>query len=185
MKKNEFSGKTVLVGVTGSIAAYKAAELVSSLRQLEAQVYVLMTPEAKKFVGPVTFQALSEHEVVHDLFKEIEGLTPTHIRLAERADVFVVAPATAHILAKMRYGLADDIVSCVYLATQAPVVIAPSMNCHMFEHPAVNENLEALRKRGHTLVDPDTGFLACGYEGKGRLASNETILDACSKVLAK
>lgn len=175
-----------MVGVTGSIAAYKAAELVSALRQKGASVYVLMTPEAQKFVGPVTFQALSENEVVSDLFKEIEGLTPTHIRLAERGDLLMVVPATAHILAKLRYGLADDIVSCVYLATQAPVVIAPSMNMHMFKHPAVAENLQQLRERkGHTIVEPEEGFLACGYEGKGRLASLDTLLDKASKALKK
>lgn len=185
MKKNEFSGVTVVLGVTGSIAAYKAAELVSALRQRGATVYVLMTQEAQKFVGPVTFQALSENEVVSDLFHEIEGLTPTHIRLAERADVFVVAPATAHILAKMRQGLADDIVSCVYLATQAPVVIAPSMNCHMFDHVAVKENVEALKQRGHLVVEPESGFLACGYEGEGRLASLETILESLKAALKK
>lgn len=185
MTKSNFADKTILVGVTGSIAAYKAAELVSALRQQGANVYVLMTQEAKQFVGPVTFQALSENEVMSDLFTEIEGLTPTHIRLAERADLMMVVPATAHILAKLHYGLADDIISCVYLATQAPVVIAPSMNVHMYEHPAVVENLQQLKKRGHTIVEPESGFLACGYEGKGRLASLETILDLSSTALKK
>lgn len=183
MKISDFKDKTILLGVTGSIAAYKAAEIVSTLRQAGAKVYVLMTEEAKQFVGPVTFQALSENDVVSGLFKEIEGLTPTHIRLAERADLFLIAPATAHILAKLHYGLADDIISCVYLATRAPVVIAPSMNVNMYEHPAVRENMQALKKRGNSFVEPESGFLACGYEGKGRLASTETILDICSKNL--
>lgn len=184
-KRSKLKGKTVLVGVTGSIAVYKAAELVSALRQGGARVFVLLTGEAQKFVGVATFQALSENQVVSDLFQEIEGMTPTHIRLAERADLFLVAPATAHILAKMRYGLADDIVSLVYLATQAPVVIAPAMNCQMLEHPAVEENMKALRERGHCFVDPDEGFLACGYEGKGRLAATEKILEAIESVLEK
>jgi phosphopantothenoylcysteine decarboxylase/phosphopantothenate--cysteine ligase len=185
MKKSKLSGKTVVVGVTGSIAAYKAAELVSALRQRGARVYVLMTQEAKRFVGEATFQALSENEVVSDLFKEIEGMTPTHIRLAERAHAFVVAPATANILAKMRYGLADDIVSCVYLATRAPVVIAPAMNCHMWDHPAVAENLKALAARPkHRVAEPESGFLACGYEGKGRLAPAERILESIEAAAA-
>ncbi len=183
MKKSSFSGKTILVGVTGSIAAYKAAELVSHLRQQGANVYVLMTREAKKFVGPVTFQALSENDVVSDLFKEIEGMTPTHIRLAERADLMMVVPASAHILAKLNYGLADDIISLVYLATKAPLLLAPSMNVNMWEHPAVVENVQALKKRGHTVVEPDAGFLACGYEGKGRLASLDQILEAAQSIL--
>lgn len=185
MKRAKVKGKTIVVGVTGSVAAYKAAELVSTLRQQGANVYVLLTPSAARFVGAATFQSLSENPVVSDLFQEIEGMTPTHIRLAEQADAFVVAPATANILAKMRYGLADDIVSCVYLATRAPVVVAPAMNCHMLEHPAVAENLRALRERGHTLVEPDTGFLACGYEGKGRLAPTEKIIEAIVTVLKK
>lgn len=185
MKKSKLAGKTIVVAVTGSIAAYKAAELVSALRQRKAKVYVLMTRDAQQFVGAATFQALSENEVVGDLFKEIEGMTPTHIRLAERADAFVVAPATANILAKMRVGMGDDIVSCVYLATVAPVVIAPAMNCHMYEHAAVAENVAALKARGHHFVDPDAGFLACGYEGKGRLAPTEKILEAIEAVLKK
>lgn len=185
MKKSSLKDKTVLVGVTGSIAAYKAAELVSALRQLGAKVYVLMTPGAQKFVTPITFQALSENQVLTDLFTEIEGLTPTHIRLAERADLMMIVPASANILAKLKSGMADDIISCVYLATTAPILIAPSMNVHMLEHPAVKENLKALKERKHHIVEPEAGFLACGYEGKGRLASLDVLLEAAAKILEK
>lgn len=169
--------KKIALAVTGSIAAYKAAELVSLMIKEGAQVRVLMTQEAKQFITPLTLKTLSRNEVVSDLWNEREGWIPGHIDIAGWADLFLVAPATAHMIACFANGLAPEVVSCTYLATRAPVVIAPAMNCNMLDHPATQENLAKLRSRGNVIVEPAAGMLACGYEGRGKLAAPSEILE--------
>lgn len=171
--------KKIALAVTGSIAAYKAADIVSLLVKEGAQVRVLMTREATEFITPLTLKTLSRNPVCNDLWAEKSGenQTPEHIALADWADVFLVAPATAHVIACFAAGLAPDVVSSTYLATRAPVVIAPAMNGKMFEHPATQNNLDILRSRGHLIVEPATGMLACGYAGKGKLAPPAEIIE--------
>ncbi len=179
-----WQGKFIVLGITGSIAAYKAAELTSQLVKGGAEVHVVMTKEAQQLIGPITLQTLSRHPVGTDLWKEGPGWQPSHIDLADRADLLLVAPATAHILACFAAGMAPDLLTSLYLATCAPVVLAPAMNGKMLAHPATQTNLRILRERGHTIVEPAEGLLACGYEGKGKLATIEDILEAASRVLS-
>lgn len=176
-------GKTIVLGVTGGIAVYKAAALTSRLAQSGAEVHVIMTQSAAKFVTPLTFQTLSRHRVHVDTFDEQDPTVVAHIDLADRADLFVVAPATANILAKMACGLADDMLSTTLLATTADVLVAPAMNVHMYEHPAVQENMRILAERGVRFIEPGTGQLACGYVGKGRLAEPEEIFAEIVRLL--
>src|SRR6202034_4228491 len=167
----------VLVGVSGGIAAYKAAELVRALQRQAVEVRVVMTSAAQKFVQPLTFSALTGHKVITSLWGEEDpgAAAPEqngidHIAEAQWADALVVAPATANILAKFAHGIADDFLTTLYLATTAPVVVAPAMNVNMWEHPATQANLETLARRNATIVAPDSGYLACGMIGSGRLA---------------
>lgn len=169
------NGKTIVLGVTGGIAVYKAAALTSRLAQSGAEVHVIMTESAAKFVTPLTFQTLSRQPVHKDTFAERDASVVAHIDLADRADLFVVAPATANIIAKMACGLADDMLSTTLLATTAPILVAPAMNVHMYEHPAVQANMQTLRERGVHFIEPGVGQLACGYVGRGRLAEPEEI----------
>jgi phosphopantothenoylcysteine decarboxylase/phosphopantothenate--cysteine ligase len=178
------NGKTVVLGVTGGIACYKAAALCSKLTQAGADVRVIMTESATKFVAPLTFQTLSRHDVAVDTFDEKDASVVSHIDLADRADLFVVAPATANIIAKLAHGLADDMLSTTLLATQAPVLLAPAMNVHMYAHPAVQTNMRLLSERGVSFVEPGEGPLACGYVGKGRLAEPEEIMAAIVRMLS-
>ncbi|MBU2549777.1 MAG: bifunctional phosphopantothenoylcysteine decarboxylase/phosphopantothenate--cysteine ligase CoaBC [Proteobacteria bacterium] len=161
--------KSVVLVVTGGIAAYKAAELARLLVKDGARVKVAMTGSATRFVTPLTFQTLTRNPVALDLWAMDRPYEVDHISLADWAEAVVIAPATADILAKMAMGLADDFVSTFLLAVRAPIVVCPSMNVHMYEHPAVQENMARLRARGVEVVDPAAGYLACGYEGKGRL----------------
>jgi phosphopantothenoylcysteine decarboxylase len=170
------NGKTILVGVSGSIAAYKAADLVSQLRKLGAEPYVIMTRAAEQFITPMTLQVLSRNPVARSLWDEGKGWQPGHIELADKADLLLVAPATADLLAKFTHGLADDELTSAYLACRAPVLLAPAMNGKMYSHPATQANIEALRARGHQFIGPEEGLLACGYEGLGRLWPVEKIL---------
>ena len=163
-------GKNIVLGVTGGIAAYKACELVSRLRKAGAQVYVIMTQHACQFVAPLTFETLSNHPAVTDTFARPETWEVEHIALAKRADVFVVAPATANILAKMAHGIADDMLSTTVLATKAPVLVAPAMNTGMWENAATRDNVKLLRQRGIRFIGPEGGFLACGDTGAGRMS---------------
>ncbi len=174
--------KTVILGVTGSIAAHKAADLASLLTKQNADVRVVLTTDAQRFITAVPFKPLSRNPVVTDLYEEIDGWQPVHIRLADDADLLLVAPATANFIAKMALGLADDALSCVALALNqnAKVLIAPAMNGKMWLHPATQTNVETLRKRGVEFIGPETGMLACGYEGIGRLWEIEKI---CSRAL--
>ena len=170
--------RKILLGVTGSIAAYKAAELVRLFVKNGDSVTVVMTPAATEFVKPLTFQTLSRSQVYVDQFAAPEKWKPEHVALAESADVVVVAPATANTLAKMRYGLADNLLTSILLATRAPVFVAPAMNDGMWEHPATQANLATLRSRGVTVIEPAAGELACGTEGKGRMAAPADIISA-------
>ena len=170
----------VVLGVTGSIAAYKACELVRLLVKRGDDVHVVMTEHARAFVTPLTFQTLSRNPVECDLFADPQDWKPGHVSLAAAADLVVVAPATANILAKMAHGLADDLLSSTLLATKAPVVVAPAMNTGMWENPATQANVATLAARGVRIVSPGVGDLACGTAGAGRMAEPDEILSACT-----
>jgi len=177
-------GRKIVLGVTGGIAVYKAAELVRELVKAEAEVFVIMTRSAQAFMTPLTFQTLSGHPVTTELFNLIEESEIGHIALADRADILVIAPATANIIGKIASGIADDMLSTVVMATKAPVLMAPAMNVHMWENSIVQENIQKLRSRGFHFIDPEAGELACGYEGKGRLAETPTITEEIRSILA-
>lgn len=178
-------GKRIVLGVTGGIAAFKAASICSMLTQLGADVRVIMTRAAEEFVTKMTFQALSRHDVYVDVFDEHDPRVIAHIDLADHTDLFIIAPATAHTLAKLAYGLADDMLTSTLLATRAPVLIAPAMNVHMYQHPTVQHNLALLVERGYSFIEPGEGQLACGYVGKGRMAEPEAIVQVAEDVLAQ
>lgn len=170
------AGRKILLGVSGGIAVFKAVSVCSKLVQAGAEVRVIMTESATKFVTPLTFQTLSRHEVATDTFLERDPSVVSHIDLADWAELIVIAPATANLLGKMAGGLADDMLSTTLLATQAPILACPAMNVHMYDHPAVVHNMELLRRRGVHMLEPNTGQLACGYVGKGRLPEPEEIV---------
>ncbi|WP_100330859.1 bifunctional phosphopantothenoylcysteine decarboxylase/phosphopantothenate--cysteine ligase CoaBC [Bacillus xiapuensis] len=169
-------GKKILLCVTGGIAVYKAAALTSKLTQGGARVKVIMSASAQQFVTPLTFQALSRHDVYTDTFDEKHPQVIAHIDLADWADLILVAPATANMIGKLANGIADDMISTTLLAAAAPVWIAPAMNVHMYEHPAVKRNMARLDEFGYRFIEPNEGFLACGYVGKGRLEEPETLV---------
>jgi phosphopantothenoylcysteine decarboxylase/phosphopantothenoylcysteine decarboxylase/phosphopantothenate--cysteine ligase len=177
--------KCIVLGVTGSIAAYKAADLTSLLVQAGAQVRVVMTEEATRIVAPITLQTLSRNPVGVDLWAGEKGWQPGHIDLADSADLLVVAPATAHTIASFANGLAPNLLCNVYLATRAPVLIAPAMNGKMLAHPATQHNMDVLEKRGHTIMETAEGMLACGYEGQGKLAPVEAIFKRIEHLIQK
>jgi phosphopantothenoylcysteine decarboxylase/phosphopantothenate--cysteine ligase len=161
--------KTIVLGVTGSIAAYKAADLTSRLTKDGHNVFVVMTSHAVEFVTPLTFQTLSRNPVTTGIFDEKESWHPGHIALADRADLLLVAPATANVIAKLANGIADDALTSIALASRAPLLIAPAMNGKMWTHAATQENVARLKSRGAKFLGPEEGLLACGYEGLGRL----------------
>ena len=187
-------GKTILIGVTGSIAAYKAADLASRLMKQHAQVHVIMTENGAKFVSPITFETLTGRKCITDTFDRNypsdHPIEVEHISLAKKADLVIVAPATANIIAKMACGIADDMLSTTLLACTCPVLVSPAMNTHMYEHPATQANLDILRARGVKIIEPASGHLACGDEGKGKLPEPALLVDcilaeiACPKDLA-
>lgn len=179
------SGKEIVLGVTGGIAAYKACEIVRTLRKEGAGVRVILTSSGARFITPLSLQTLSKNPVYTDLFDLITESDIGHISLAQRANLLVIAPATANILGKIRGGIADDLLSTVAMATAAPVLLAPAMNSQMYASAAVQENVETLRERGFTFVDPDEGELACGTVGPGRLADTEKILEMARILLAE
>jgi len=177
----------IALGVTGGVAAYKAAELVRRLQQEQIEVQVVMTLSAQQFVAPLTFAALTGQKVITGLFgneapANVESAIE-HIAVAQRIDALVIAPATADIIAKLAHGVADDFLTTLYLATTAPVVVAPAMNVNMWEHAATRENVQVLRDRGVHVVTPDEGYLACGMTGAGRLAGLDAILEAVREAL--
>jgi len=177
------TNKKVTIYVTGGIAVYKAADLVRKFIKAGAEVRVALTASAQEFVTPLTFQVLSKHDVYTDTFDEKDAQFVSHINLADWTELAVVAPATANILAKMANGIADDFVSTALLATTAPRLIVPAMNQHMLENPATVRNMESLRSYGYEIMEPDTGFLAEGYEGKGRMPEPEKIVEAAQLVV--
>src|SRR5215467_2462614 len=179
----------IALGVSGGIAAYKAAVVVRLLQERGIRVQVVMTSSAQEFVRPLTFAALSGEKVITSMFAAEPGSEPNidsaieHIAVAQSIDALLVAPATADLIAKFAQGIANDFLTTLYLATTAPVVVAPAMNVNMWEHPATQANLEILRKRGVKIVEPDSGYLACGMVGAGRLAENEAIVGAVMQAL--
>ena len=169
--------KMIVLGVTGSIAAHKAVDLASFLAKAGFDVRVVMTTDAQRFVTSLPFKTLSRHPVVTDLYDEEEGWKPTHITLADEADMLLIAPATANIIAKLANGIADDALSCIALALrpEAKLLIAPAMNGKMWQHPATQQNVATLKARGANFLGPDAGLLSCGYEGVGRLETVDEI----------
>ena len=177
--------KHVVLGVTGSIAAHKAADLASLLTKTTCDVRVVMTADAQHFITPLPFKTLTRNPVVTNLYDEEEGWQPTHIRLADEADLFLVAPATANVIAKLANGIADDALTCIALALnpKAKILIAPAMNGKMWRHAATQANVATLKKRGVEFIGPDEGMLSCGYEGVGRLWPVEKIAGRVMKLL--
>ena len=188
--KEMLKGKTVIIGVTGSIAAYKAADLASRLVKLHAEVHVIMTHNATNFIHPITFETLTSQKCLTDTFDRNFQYEVEHVELAKKADLAIVAPASANILAKMAHGIADDMLSTTLLACTCPVLVSPAMNTRMYEHPATQENLRILSSRGVKIIEPASGRLACGDEGKGKLPDPADLVQqilleiACEKDLA-
>lgn len=174
---------TIIIGVTGSIAAYKACELARLFVKEDHEVHVIMTDGAKKFVTPLTFRTLSRNPVAESLFDDPDNWVPGHISLADEADILVIAPCTANVIAKIAHGIADDILSATALATKAPILIAPAMNTGMWDNPATQANIALLISRGIRIVDAGTGDLACGITGKGRMAEPEQIAQTVAQFL--
>lgn len=177
--------KTVVIGVSGGIAVYKTLDVVSRLRKLGVNVNVIMTKSATEFVTPLSFQSLSQNYVVCDMFEDPKTWDVEHISLAKRADVFLIAPATANVIGKIANGIADDMLTTTVMATKAKVLIAPAMNTNMYENPILQRNINTLKELGYNFVEPESGRLACGDTGKGKLASPETIVDEVVKMLSK
>lgn len=177
--------KCVVVGVTGGIAAYKACELVSRLKKLHADVRVIMTKNATEFVNPLTFQSLSHNPVSVDTFQNIQTWEIEHVALAQRADLFIVAPATANLMAKLACGIADDMLTTTLLAARVPILIAPAMNTAMWESPATRRNLEILKGRGIRFAAPDKGMLACGTSGTGRMSEPCELVEAAKQLICR
>lgn len=175
----------IILGVTGSIAAHKAADLASLLTKAKFDVRTVMTADAQRFITPLPFKTLTRHPVVTDLYDEDEGWKPTHIEMADSADLLLIAPATANVLAKMAHGIADDALTCIALALnhKAKLLIAPAMNGKMWLHPATQANVKTLKARGAEFIGPDEGLLSCGYEGIGRLWPVEKIAERVQRIL--
>lgn len=174
--------KNIIIGITGGIAVYKIAELASYLTKNGANIDIVMTEAAQKFVTPLTFSTLTKREVHIDMFKEYTS-KPGHISLADRADLIIVAPATANTIAKMVYGIADNLLTTTVLAAKAPILIAPAMNDNMYAHTATTSNLEVLAERGVYSVGPESGMLACGREGMGRMSEASSIAAKTVEIL--
>lgn len=177
--------KNIVLGVTGSIAAHKAADLASLLTKAGHHVRVIMTADAQRFITPLPFKTLSRNPVITDLYDEEEGWKPTHIRLADEADLLLIAPATANVIAKMAHGLADDALTCIALALnpKAKILLAPAMNGKMWLHAATQENVATLKSRGAEFIGPEEGMLSCGYEGIGRLWPVDQIATRAQELL--
>ena len=171
------TNKNILLCVSGGIAVYKAVALVSKLTQAGANVKVIMTASAREFVTPLSFQVMSKNDVFYDTFDEKDTSVIAHIDLADWADLVIIAPATASVIGKLANGIADDMLTTTLLATTAPVWVAPAMNVHMYDHPAVKRNIAQLAEDGCSFIEPSEGYLACGYIGKGRLEEPEKIAE--------
>lgn len=187
MSNTAKSKPLIVLGVTGSIAAHRAADLASLLTKAGHDVHAVMTGDAQKFITPLPFKTLTRNPVVTDLYDEEEGWKPTHIRLADEASLLLIAPATANVIAKLAHGLADDALSCIALALnpQAKILIAPAMNGKMWQHPATQQSVATLKSRGVEFIGPDDGMLSCGYEGVGRLWPVEGIASEAARMLAR
>ncbi|MBR3645335.1 MAG: bifunctional phosphopantothenoylcysteine decarboxylase/phosphopantothenate--cysteine ligase CoaBC, partial [Lachnospiraceae bacterium] len=170
-------GKTVVLGITGSIAAYKIANLASMLVKLHADVHVIMTENATNFINPITFESLTKNKCLVETFDRNFQFNIAHVSLADRADVMLIAPASANIIAKLAHGIADDMLSTTTLAMKCPVIVSPAMNVNMFTNPVTQDNIKILEKYGKTVIQPDTGYLACGTVGAGKMPSEETLLN--------
>lgn len=181
---NTLKDKRIILGVSGGIAAYKAIELLRLLTKAGANVHVIMTDAAQEFVTPLTFQTLSSNPVHTELFNLIAEREIGHISLADRADLFIIAPATANLIGKIASGIADDMLTTTVMATKAPLLIAPAMNVNMYTNPIYRENEEKLRRLGYQFVEPVSGSLACGWEGQGKLAAPEDIFEAAHSTLS-
>src|SRR5260370_14994847 len=177
--------KSVVLGVTGSIAAYKSAELASLLVKQGHEVFVVMTQDATEFISPLTLQTLSKNPVTTSFYDEKESWRPGHIDLADRTNLLLIAPATAHIIAELAHGLASHPLAAIALATRAPILLAPAMNGKMWQHPATVENVEKLQTRGVEFIGPEEGMLACGYQGVGRLWKVDDIAFRAESLLAR
>ncbi|MDF2594409.1 MAG: phosphopantothenoylcysteine decarboxylase [Clostridia bacterium] len=177
--------KNVVIGVTGGIAAYKALDVVSGLRKQEIETHVILTQNASEFVTPLSFETLSNHEVVTDTFKRTKSWEVEHIALAKKADLFLVAPATANVIGKVAHGIADDMLTTTIMAARCPIVFATAMNTAMYENVIVQENIDFLKSKGYHFIEPDSGFLACGDRGKGKLAKPEDIIEVVLSLLKK
>ncbi|MDE6760072.1 MAG: bifunctional phosphopantothenoylcysteine decarboxylase/phosphopantothenate--cysteine ligase CoaBC [Lachnospiraceae bacterium] len=177
------NGKTVVLGVTGSIAAYKIANLASMLVKLHADVHVIMTENATNFINPITFETLTSNKCLVDTFDRNFQYNVEHVALAKRADLFMIAPASANVIGKIANGIADDMLTTTIMACKAPKLIAPAMNTNMFENPIVQDNMEKLKQYGYEIISPSTGYLACGDTGAGKLPSEETLLSYVIKEL--
>lgn len=185
IKGNNFENKNILLGVTGGIAAYKSLEIVSRLKKLGAEIDVIMTEAATEFVQPLSFRSLSHNPVVVDMFTEPKRWDVKHIDLAEKADLCLVAPATANIIGKIANGIADDMLSTTVMAVRTPVFLAPAMNHNMYENSVVQQNLKKLKQLEYQILEAESGYLACGTEGKGRLLAPEKIVKRITKYLLK
>jgi phosphopantothenoylcysteine decarboxylase/phosphopantothenate--cysteine ligase len=177
--------KNIVLGITGSIAAYKAADLASKLTQAEAAVYAVVTESAQRFISPLTLRSLTGHPVAVSMWELASEFSIEHVSLAETADIIVIAPATANIIAKLAGGIADDLLSCTVLASKSPVLIAPAMNSNMYENHITQENITKLKERGFIFVEPGFGHLACGTQGKGRVADVNQIIGVIRQVLGR
>ena len=177
------AAKTLVLGITGSIAAYKACDIISRLRKQDVQVRVILTKAGSQFITPLALETISHAPVITDMFNREAPWEVEHISLAKQADAFLIAPASANFLGKAANGIADDMLTTTILATRAPVLVAPAMNSAMYLHPAVQENMRRLAQRGYTFIQPESGHLACGEEGIGRLAEVDAIVDAAMKAM--
>lgn len=183
VEKLNLKDRTIVLGITGSIAAYKSADLCSRLIGAGAKVYTILTESACRFIQPLTLQILSKNPALTDLWYESEHNYPNHIQIADSADLFLVAPASANCIALFAQGLAPDLLSTVHLASKAPILLAPAMNGKMYDHPATQANIQILSERNYHFVEPEVGLLACGYEGIGKLANVETILEKVKELI--
>ena len=177
--------RTILVGVTASIAAYKAADLVSKLRKAGHAIHVLMTADAQRFITPLTLRTLSGHSVILNMFDENPESHVMHVDLADKSDLLIIAPATADIIANLAHGLADEALLAIALVCRCPILVAPAMNSRMWLHPATQQNVATLKARGVHFIGPEEGMLACGYEGIGRLWNVDAIVVEAEKLLPK
>lgn len=175
--------KTIIIGITGSIAAYKTCDLMTLYRKQGYDVICLLTREAGEFVTPLTLETLSGNKVIDNMFALPENRTPLHTSLAERADLIVVCPATANIIGKLASGICDDILTCVIYASKAPVLIAPAMNDKMYKHKIVQKNISVLKENGYKFIGPISGRLACGYDAMGHLADTPSIFNESKKLI--